>query len=138
MGDAEFIGDWDVAPRGHPNDGRVVSNFIVQALRGEPLTLYGNGSQTRSFCYRDDLVEGIIRMMNGPNTFVGPVNLGNPDEFTIRELAELVIELTQSSLFDRSFQRVTGQVVCAGQTKSCVRFYTVHCRVYCPNLPNQL
>jgi UDP-glucuronate decarboxylase len=83
-------------PRMHPYDGRVVSNFIRQALTGEDITLFGDGSQTRSFCYRDDLIEGMIRMMNGPDEFVGPVNLGNPDEFTIRELAELVIELTGS------------------------------------------
>jgi UDP-glucuronate decarboxylase len=75
-------------PRMLPDDGRVVSNFIVQALRGEPLTLYGDGSQTRSFCYVDDLVEGMIRLMNG--THPGPMNIGNPGEFTIRELAELV------------------------------------------------
>ena len=75
-------------PRMLPNDGRVVSNFIVQALSGEPLTLYGDGSQTRSFCYVDDLVEGLIRLMNGGHT--GPINLGNPGEFTIRQLAELV------------------------------------------------
>ncbi len=76
-------------PRMFPDDGRVVSNFIVQALRGEPLTLYGDGSQTRSFCYVDDLVEGLIRLMNGAHT--GPINLGNPDEFTIRQLAEQVL-----------------------------------------------
>ncbi|GIX00187.1 MAG: NAD-dependent dehydratase [Pirellulaceae bacterium] len=81
-------------PRMHPYDGRVVSNFIRQALTGQDITIFGDGSQTRSFCYRDDLVEGIIRMMNGPDDFVGPVNIGNPGEFTIRELAELVIELT--------------------------------------------
>ncbi len=81
-------------PRMHPYDGRVVSNFIRQALEGEDITIYGDGSQTRSFCYRDDLVEGIIRMMNGPDEFIGPVNLGNPGEFTIRELAEMVIGLT--------------------------------------------
>ena len=75
-------------PRMLPDDGRVVSNFIVQALRGEPLTLYGDGSQTRSFCYVSDLIDGLIRLMNGEHT--GPINLGNPDEFTIRELAELV------------------------------------------------
>jgi UDP-glucuronate decarboxylase len=75
-------------PRILPNDGRVLSNFIVQALRGEPLTLYGTGSQTRSFCYVDDLVEGLIRLMNGAHT--GPINIGNPGEFTIRQLAELV------------------------------------------------
>ena len=83
-------------PRMHPYDGRVVSNFIRQALTGEEITLFGDGSQTRSFCYRDDLVEAMIRMMNGPDDFIGPVNLGNPDEFTIRELAELVIELSGS------------------------------------------
>jgi len=90
-------------PRMHPFDGRVVSNFIRQALDGEDITIFGDGSQTRSFCYRDDLVEAIIRMMNGPDEFVGPVNIGNPDEFTIRELAELVIELTgaRCSLIDR-------------------------------------
>jgi UDP-glucuronate decarboxylase len=81
-------------PRMHPFDGRVVSNFIRQALAGDDITLYGDGSQTRSFCFCDDLVDGIMRMMNGPDSFIGPVNLGNPDEFTIRELAELVIELT--------------------------------------------
>ena len=83
-------------PRMHPADGRVVSNFIMQALKGEPITLYGDGSQTRSFCYRDDLVEGFLRLMNTAPDFAGPVNIGNPNEFTIRELAELVIELTGS------------------------------------------
>ncbi|MEQ8791138.1 MAG: SDR family oxidoreductase [Pirellulaceae bacterium] len=83
-------------PRMHPFDGRVVSNFIRQALHGDDITLFGDGSQTRSFCYRDDLIKGIIRMMNGPDDFIGPVNLGNPDEFTIAELAEQVIELTGS------------------------------------------
>jgi UDP-glucuronate decarboxylase len=83
-------------PRMHPFDGRVISNFIRQALRGENITLFGDGTQTRSFCYRDDLVEGIIRMMNGPDEFIGPVNLGNPDEFSIRELAQIIIELTGS------------------------------------------
>ena len=83
-------------PRMHPYDGRVVSNFIRQALAGEDITIYGEGSQTRSFCYRDDLVEGMIRMMDGPDDFVGPVNLGNPAEFTILELAQLVLELTGS------------------------------------------
>jgi UDP-glucuronate decarboxylase len=82
--------------RMHPYDGRVVSNFIRQALTGEDITIFGQGEQTRSFCYRDDLVEGIIRMMNGPDEFIGPVNLGNPDEFTIRELADLVLEMTGS------------------------------------------
>jgi UDP-glucuronate decarboxylase len=83
-------------PRMHPNDGRVVSNFIVQALKGEPITIYGQGSQTRSFCYVDDLVEGLIRLMNSPDDFIGPVNLGNPGEFTILELAQKVIDLTGS------------------------------------------
>jgi len=83
-------------PRMHPFDGRVVSNFIRQALAGEDITIFGDGSQTRSFCYRDDLVEGMIRMMEGPDEFIGPVNLGNPDEFSILELAELAIELTGS------------------------------------------
>jgi UDP-glucuronate decarboxylase len=81
-------------PRMHPADGRVVSNFVMQALRGEPITIYGEGQQTRSFCYVDDLVDGLIRLMDSPSGFTGPVNLGNPDEFTIRRLAELVIELT--------------------------------------------
>jgi UDP-glucuronate decarboxylase len=84
-------------PRMHPNDGRVVSNFIVQALRGEPITLYGDGSQTRSFCYVSDLVEGLKRLMNTGDDVTGPINLGNPDEFTIRQLAELVVELTGSA-----------------------------------------
>ena len=83
-------------PRMHPNDGRVVSNFIVQALKGEPITIYGDGSQTRSFCYVDDLVDGLMRLMNSPDDFTGPVNLGNPGEFTILELAQKVIELTGS------------------------------------------
>jgi len=83
-------------PRMHPNDGRVVSNFIVQALSGEPITVYGSGSQTRSFCYIDDLVEGFLRFMETPDSFTGPLNLGNPSEFTILELAEKVIEMTNS------------------------------------------
>jgi UDP-glucuronate decarboxylase len=83
-------------PRMHPYDGRVVSNFIRQAMAGEDITIYGDGSQTRSFCYRDDLIEGIIKMMEAPDDCIGPVNLGNPDEFTILQLAELVIELTCS------------------------------------------
>ncbi len=78
----------------HPSDGRVVSNFIVQALKGEDLTLYGDGGQTRSFCYVDDLADGLMRLMNAPDAVTGPVNLGNPNEFTILELAELVIEMT--------------------------------------------
>jgi UDP-glucuronate decarboxylase len=81
-------------PRMHPNDGRVVSNFIVQALKGEPITLYGTGAQTRSFCYVDDLVEALIRLMNTPDDFTGPVNIGNANEFTILELAQRVIALT--------------------------------------------
>jgi UDP-glucuronate decarboxylase len=84
-------------PRMHPQDGRVVSNFIMQALAGEPITIYGDGSQTRSFCYRDDLVEGLIRLMEADDSITGPMNLGNPVEMTIRELAELVIELTGSA-----------------------------------------
>ncbi|MBI5063889.1 MAG: SDR family oxidoreductase [Desulfatitalea sp.] len=81
-------------PRMHPNDGRVVSNFIVQALKGESITIYGEGNQTRSFCYVDDLVEGLIRLMNSPDDVTGPINLGNPGEFTILELAQKVIQLT--------------------------------------------
>ena len=84
-------------PRMHPFDGRVVSNFIRQALAGEDITIYGDGSQSRSFCYVDDLIDGVLKMMDAPDDFPGPVNLGNPDEFTIRELAERVIELTGSS-----------------------------------------
>ena len=82
-------------PRMHPNDGRVVSNFIVRALRGEELTVFGDGGQTRSFCYVDDLVDGLIRLMDGD--FIGPVNLGNPDEITVAELAKTVLRLTGSS-----------------------------------------
>ena len=81
-------------PRMHPNDGRVVSNFIVQALRGQEITIYGKGTQTRSFCYVDDLVEAIVRMMETPSDVTGPINIGNPREFTVLELAELVIEMT--------------------------------------------
>lgn len=83
-------------PRMHPNDGRVVSNFIVQALKGEPITIYGEGKQTRSFCYVDDLIEAFVRLMATPDEVTGPMNLGNPVEFTIRELAETVIEMTGS------------------------------------------
>jgi UDP-glucuronate decarboxylase len=83
-------------PRMHPNDGRVVSNFIVQALRNEPITIYGEGQQTRSFCYVDDLIDGFLRLMNSDDTITGPINIGNPGEFTIRELAEKVIALTAS------------------------------------------
>ena len=83
-------------PRMHPFDGRVISNFIRQALTGQPLTIFGDGSQTRSFCYRDDMIEGMIRMMENDQELIGPVNLGNPGEFTIRQLAEMVIEMTGS------------------------------------------
>lgn len=83
-------------PNMHPNDGRVVSNFIVQALKGKDITIYGDGSQTRSFCYCDDLIRGMIAMMATPDNITGPINLGNPHEFTIKQLAELVIELTGS------------------------------------------
>ncbi len=83
-------------PRMHPNDGRVVSNFIVQALENQPITIYGDGSQSRSFCYVDDLIEALIRLMDTPDDFIGPVNTGNPGEFTILELAQLVIEMTGS------------------------------------------
>ncbi|QUM71330.1 UDP-glucuronic acid decarboxylase family protein [Sphingopyxis granuli] len=80
-------------PRMHPEDGRVVSNFIMQALTGKPITIYGDGQQTRSFCYVDDLIEGMIRLMNSPDEVTGPINIGNPGEFTIRELAEKVVEM---------------------------------------------
>jgi UDP-glucuronate decarboxylase len=80
----------------HPNDGRVVSNFIVQALRGQDITIYGDGSQTRSFCYVDDLIEGMIRLMDSPDDVTGPINVGNPGEFTMIELAENVLRLTGS------------------------------------------
>jgi UDP-glucuronate decarboxylase len=84
-------------PRMHPSDGRVVSNFIVQALKHQPITVYGDGKQTRSFCYVDDLVDGLVRLMASPNELTGPVNLGNPVEFTMLELAELVLKETESS-----------------------------------------
>jgi len=84
-------------PRMHPNDGRVVSNFIVQALQGQNITIYGDGSQTRSFCYVDDMINAFISMMDTESGFTGPINLGNPNEFTIKQLAELVIQLTKSS-----------------------------------------
>lgn len=83
-------------PRMHPNDGRVISNFVVQALTSQDITVFGDGNQTRSFCYVDDLIEGLIRMMSGPDDFVGPVNLGNPGEFSVLTLAELIIKLTDS------------------------------------------
>jgi UDP-glucuronate decarboxylase len=84
-------------PKMHSNDGRVVSNFVVQALKGEPITIYGNGEQTRSFCYVDEMVDAFVRLMNTDDKFMGPVNLGNPGEFTIRELAEKTLELTGSN-----------------------------------------
>ena len=84
-------------PRMHPEDGRVVSNFIVQALRGEPITIYGEGTQTRSFCYVDDLVDGLIRLMDSSDEVTGPINLGNPQEFTIAELAQIILEAVGSS-----------------------------------------
>jgi UDP-glucuronate decarboxylase len=83
-------------PRMHPNDGRVVSNFIMQALRNEAITIFGDGTQTRSFCYVEDMIEGLIKMMNGPDDFVGPVNLGNPEEQKILNLAQTIIRLTKS------------------------------------------
>ena len=83
-------------PRMHPNDGRVVSNFIVQALRGEDITLYGDGSQTRAFCYVDDMVDGLIRMMATPADLTGPINLGNPHEIAVSELAQIILRLTGS------------------------------------------
>lgn len=85
-------------PRMHPNDGRVVSNFIMQALKGEDITVFGDGSQTRSFCYVDDMIDGFIKLMNSPDDFTGPVNLGNPKEFSILELAEMVVKLVNSKL----------------------------------------
>jgi UDP-glucuronate decarboxylase len=84
-------------PRMHPNDGRVVSNFVIQALLNRDITVYGDGSQTRSFCYVDDLIDGLIRLMNTPESVTGPINMGNPTEFTILELAQTIIELTNSS-----------------------------------------
>nr|WP_207173311.1 UDP-glucuronic acid decarboxylase family protein [Halochromatium glycolicum] len=84
-------------PRMHPNDGRVVSNFIVQALQNQPITVYGNGEQTRSFCYVDDMIDGFVRLMDSADSITGPINLGNPSEFTIDELAKLIVELTGST-----------------------------------------
>ncbi len=83
-------------PRMHPNDGRVVSNFVIQALKNEPISIYGDGSQTRSFCYVDDLINGFLKLMDAPDDVTGPVNIGNPGEFTIKQLAEMVIEMTGS------------------------------------------
>ena len=88
------------------NDGRVVSNFICQALENKPLTIYGDGNQTRSFCYVDDLIEGILRMMDSPDTFIGPVNLGNPAEFTMIQLANLVLDLIPESTSDIVFKEL--------------------------------
>ena len=101
-------------PRMHPNDGRVVSNFIVQALSGNEITIYGDGSQTRSFCYVDDLIEGMVRMMNAPDGLVGPVNVGNPKEFTMLELASEVIRLTGSR------STIVNHVHCRPTTRSSV------------------
>ena len=84
-------------PRMHPNDGRVISNFVMQSLRSEPITIYGDGSQTRSFCYVDDMIEAMIRFMHTPNEVTGPVNLGNPNEYSMLELAKLIVELTNSA-----------------------------------------
>lgn len=84
-------------PRMHPNDGRVVSNFIVQAIKGEDITIYGDGQQTRSFCYVDDMIEGFVRLMNSPDGFTGPVNLGNPGEYTMLQLSEAILKLSKSS-----------------------------------------
>ncbi len=83
-------------PRMHPNDGRVVSNFITQALSGDNITIYGDGSQTRSFCYVDDLIEGFVKLMASPKDITGPINLGNPEEFTMKELAEMIVKMTNS------------------------------------------
>jgi UDP-glucuronate decarboxylase len=84
-------------PRMHPRDGRVISNFIIQALTNQDITVFGDGTQTRSFCYVDDMVEGLVRMMNGPDNFIGPVNLGNPDELSILDIAKLIVSLTGST-----------------------------------------
>jgi UDP-glucuronate decarboxylase len=92
----------------HPFDGRVVSNFIRQAILGQDITIFGTGQQTRAFCYVDDLVEGIIRMMNGPDSFVGPVNLGNPGEFTIKQLAETGHPAHRQQVQDRQQARARG------------------------------
>jgi UDP-glucuronate decarboxylase len=83
-------------PGMHPNDGRVISNFVVQALKGEPLTVYGDGNQTRSFCYRDDLIDALVRLMDSPEPLTGPINLGNPSEITVGELAETIVRMTGS------------------------------------------
>jgi UDP-glucuronate decarboxylase len=83
-------------PRMHPNDGRVVSNFIIQAIQNKPITIYGDGTQTRSFCYVDDMLDGLIKLMNTSDEIIGPINLGNPSEFKVIELAELIIDLTNS------------------------------------------
>jgi UDP-glucuronate decarboxylase len=90
----------------HPNDGRVISNFIIQALTSKSITIYGDGRQTRSFCYVDDLIEGLIRLMNTPDEFTGPLNLGNPEEYTIVEIAELIRDLTGSKSEVRHLESV--------------------------------
>ena len=144
-------------PRMHPFDGRVVSNFIRQALVGEDITIFGDGEQSRSFCYVDDLVEGIIRMMNGPDSFIGPVNIGNPDEFTIRQLAELVIELTGSkskliqeplpeddpvrrrpdiTLARQQLSWSPAVKLCDGLTKTIAWFRSIRLSDYRPPTPN--
>jgi len=107
-------------PRMHPNDGRVVSNFIVQALQGQPITLYGDGQQTRSFCFVDDLVTGMISMMDSDEFITGPINIGNPGEFTIRELAEAVIELTgaKSEIIQRPLPQDDPKQRCPDITKA--------------------
>lgn len=144
-------------PRMHPYDGRVVSNFIRQALSNQKITIYGDGTQTRSFCYVDDLVEGMIRMMNGPNDFIGPVNLGNPGEFTIRELAELTLEISKSkselvfnplppddptrrrpdiSLARNRLHWEPGVALRDGLTKTIEWFRTIDIESYRPPTPN--
>ena len=107
-------------PRMHPNDGRVVSNFIVQALKGEDITIYGHGRQTRSFCYVDDLVRGMMAMMATDNAVAGPINLGNPGEFSIRQLAELVLEMTgsKSRLIEKPLPADDPQQRCPDITKA--------------------
>ena len=96
-------------PRMHPNDGRVCRTFIVQALLGETLTIYGDGAQTRSFCYVDDLIDGLMRLMETPDNVTGPINIGNPIEFTIRQLANQIIELTGSKVANRATADAGGR-----------------------------
>ena len=119
-------------PRMHPRDGRVVSNFIVQALKGEPITLYGDGSQTRSFCYVDDLIEGFVRLMDSPADFTGPVNLGNPGEFTIRALAEKVLAMT-GSRSKLEFRALPASSLCS--TKRGRKLWLVTSRSFEAGLP---